>query len=243
MMNVKGKVVVITGASRGIGAAVARLFAKEQARLVLCGRDRKALAEVGRSLSVPETDYLTVTADISRASGMKNLVNAAYKQFGVVDIFINNAGVGVRKDIVWTSEKEFNATFDTNVKAIFYSFVELIPRMKEQGGGQIINISSMAGKQGVPGMAVYCASKAAVNVLSEAVAGEVRNHNIKISVLMPGSTATGFMAHLSKDEKPSPPDKPRLTPEEVAEAVLFLAQQNQNAWTSVADLRPLIIKK
>jgi len=243
MTSVKGKVVVITGASRGIGAAVARLFAQQQARLVLCGRDRKALAEVAQSLGLPESDYLTVAADISRAAGMKNLVNAAYKQFGTVDIFINNAGVGVRKDIAWTSEKEYNATFDTNVKAVFYSFVELIPRMKEQGGGQIINISSMASKQGVPGMAVYCASKAAVNVLSEAVAGEVRNDNIKISVLMPGSTATGFMSHLSPDQQPSPHDKPRLTPEEVAEAVLFLAQQNQGAWTSLADIRPLIIKK
>ncbi|MFQ6007427.1 MAG: SDR family oxidoreductase [Candidatus Zixiibacteriota bacterium] len=243
MQAIQGKVVAITGASRGIGAATARLFAKEQAKLVLCGRDGKALAEVAGSLGLPKSDCHTVLADVTRASGMKNLVNAAYKKFGTVDIFINNAGVGVRKEIVLTSEKEYDLTFNTNVKAIYYSFLELIPRMKKQGGGQIINISSMAGKQGVPNLSVYCASKAAVNVLSEAVAGEVRNDNIKVSVLMPGSTGTGFMSHLAADLKPSPKDKPRLTPEEVAEAVLFIAKQNQNAWTSLVDIRPLLVKK
>jgi NADP-dependent 3-hydroxy acid dehydrogenase YdfG len=241
--SVKGKVVVITGASRGIGAAIARLFAREKAKLVLCGRDRKALTEVAASLGLPKTDYLTVLADVTKAAGMKSLVNAAYKKFRVIDIFVNNAGVGVRKDVVLTSEKEYDLTFNTNVKAIYYSFRELIPRMKKQGGGQIINISSMAGKQGVPNLAVYCASKAAVTILSEAVAGEVRNDNIKVSVLMPGSTGTGFMSHLATDLKPSPKDKPRLAPEEVAEAVLFIAGQNQNAWTSEVDIRPLLLPK
>jgi short-subunit dehydrogenase len=243
MQSVKDKTVVITGASRGIGAAIARLFAKEKAKLVLCGRDRETLAEVAASLGLPKSDYLTVIADVTRASGMKKIVNAAYKKFRVIDIFVNNAGVGVRKDIVLTSEKEYDLTFNTNVKAIYYSFHELIPRMKKQGGGQIINISSMVSKQGVPNLAVYCASKAAVSILSEAVAGEVRNDNIKVSVLMPGSTGTGFMSHISKDMKPSPKDKPRLTAEEVAEAVLFIAKQNQNAWTSMVDIRPLLLPK
>jgi 3-oxoacyl-[acyl-carrier protein] reductase len=220
-----------------------RLFAKEQAKLVLCARNKIALTEVAASLGPPKSDYFTVITDVTKAAGMKNLVNAAYKKFGKVDIFINNAGVGVRKDIALTTEKEYDLTFNTNVKAIFYSFRELIPRMKKQGGGHIINISSMASKQGVPNLAVYCASKAAVNVLSEAVASEVRNDNIKVSVLMPGSTGTGFMSHSGMDMKPSAKDKPRLTVDEVAEAVLFLSQQNKNAWTSLVDIRPLLLPK
>ena len=243
MRSVKGKVVVITGASRGIGAATARLFAKEQAKLVLCGRDKKALSEVAGSLNLPKPHYSTVIADVTKASGMRKIVDSAYRKFGVIDIFINNAGVGVRKGIVLTTEKEYDLTFNTNVRAIYYSFRELIPRMKKQGGGQIINISSMVSKQGVPNLAVYCASKAAVSILSEAVAGEVRNDNIKVSVLMPGSTGTGFMSHLSKDMKPSRKDKPRLTAEEVAEAVLFIAKQDKNAWTSMVDIRPLLLPK
>lgn len=243
MRSVRGRVVVITGASRGIGAATARVFAKEQAKLILCGRDKKALTGVVSSLKLPKSDYVAVIADITKASGMKKIVNAAFKKFGVIDIFVNNAGVGVRKDIVLTTEKEYELTFDTNVKAIYYSLKELIPRLKKQGGGQIINISSMAGKQGAAGMAIYCASKAALTVLSEAVAGEVRNDNIKVSVLMPGSTATGFMSHLSKDLKPSAKDKPRLSVDDVAEAVLFIAKQNKNAWTSMTDIRPLLVRK
>ncbi|MEW5995130.1 MAG: SDR family oxidoreductase [Candidatus Zixiibacteriota bacterium] len=242
MTSLKDKVVVITGASRGIGAATARLFANEQVKLVICGRDRKRLKEVGESLGLQKSDYLTVIADVARASGMKKIVHSAYRKFGRIDIFVNNAGVGVRKEIEKTSEKEFIQTFDTNVKAIFHAFHELVPPMRRQGGGQIINISSMASKQGAPYLAVYCASKAAVSVLSEAVAGEVRNDNIKVSVLMPGSTDTGFMTHMGRDHKPSRKDKPRLTAADVAEAILFLAKQNKSAWTSLADIRPLMLR-
>ncbi len=243
MRQLRDTVVVITGASRGIGAAAARLFAKERAKVVICGRDRKRLNEVGNSLGLPKSDYAMVAADVGKASGMKKIVSAACQKFGRIDIFVNNAGVGVRRAIDQTSERDFVQTFDTNVKAVFHSFRELIPRMRRQGGGQIISISSMASKQGAPHLAVYCASKAAVTVLSEAVAGEVRNDNIKVSVLMPGSTDTGFMTHLGRDHKPSSKDKPRLTVGDVAEAILFLAKQNQTAWTSLADIRPLLLKR
>ncbi len=242
MRALDGLVVVITGASRGIGAEMARQFAAEKAKLVLCGRNEKALNDVVASLPLPETERIIVIADLTSADGMKKVVDTAYEKFGVIDIFINNAAVGVRKDISLTTEEEYRLTFDTNVKAVFHSFQELLPRMKKQGGGHIINVSSMASKQGVPGMAVYCASKAAVNIMSEAVAGEVRNDNIKVSVLMPGSTATGFMSHLSEDLKPSPKDKPRLTVRQVAEAAVFLAKQDTQAWTSLVDIRPLRTK-
>jgi short-subunit dehydrogenase len=242
MKSIKDKIVVATGASRGIGAAIARHMAKEGVRLVVCGRNKTALAEVKASLGLKQSDCAAVVADLSRAAGMKKIVSTAYKKFGKVDIFINNAGVGVRKDIVLTEEKEYDLIFDTNLKAIFFSFKELIPRMKKHGGGHIINISSMVGKQGTPGMAVYCASKGAVNLLSESVAGEVRNDNIKISVLAPGSTDTGFIFHLSDDLKPSPKNKRRMTADDVAEAAVHLAKQDENTWTSYSEMRPLIVK-
>ena len=174
---------------------------------------------------------------------MKKIVETAYKKFGVVDIFINNAGVGVRKTVLDTTEQDFDTVMDTNLKAVFFSFKEIIPRFRKQGFGQIINISSMAGKQGVGGIAVYCASKAALNVFSEAASAEVRNDNIKISVLAPGSTDTGFMAVGSKKKGVHPREKIRMTVEDVAEAVLFMARQNENAWMSLAEIRPLITKK
>ncbi len=145
--------------------------------------------------------------------------------------------------MVELAEKEFNTIFDTNLKAIYHSFVELIPLFKEQGGGQIINISSLAGRTGVPGLAAYSSSKAALNVFSEAVAGEVRNKNIKICVLSPASTDTALMSGMSKKSKSPSKAAKKLTVDEVAEAVIFLARQNVNAWTSTMNIRPLLVKK
>ncbi len=244
MRSIKDHVVVITGASRGIGEAIARAFAAEQTRLVLCGRNKTRLEKVARSLRLPKSNVVTVLADVSTAAGMHKIVNTAYRKFGVVDIFINNAGVGARESVVKTTEKEYDLMMDTNLKAVFFSFKELIPRMREQDFGHIINISSLAGRTGVPGLAVYSASKAALNALSEAVAGEVRNDNIKVSVLSPGSTDTNFADGLRRHgSRPSPRSTGKLTAEEVAEAVVFLARQNPNAFTSAADIRPLIVKK
>lgn len=243
MQKLKDKIVVITGASRGIGAEIARTFAGQQAKLVLCGRDKKRLDSVVKSLNLSAGNVVTITADIMKSGGMKKIVETAYKKFGRVDIFVNSAGVGINKLFVRTSEKEYDIIFNTNLKAIFHCFQHLLPRLYKQGGGQIINISSMAGKQGVPGMSLYSASKAAMNVLSEAVAGEVRNENIKISVLAPASVDTNFMSNMSSRSRTPSRAAQKLTVQEVADAVLFLAGQNRNSWMSLAEIRPLLIKK
>lgn len=247
MQSVSGKVVVITGASLGIGCAIAKLFAAQGARLVLSGRNKKRLEDVARSLQRSNSDILSVTADISKPAGMKKITDAAYKKFKRIDIFINNAGVGIKKPIEKMTEQEFDQIFDTNLKAVYRCFRLVLPRMRKQGGGQIINISSGASRDGLPEMAAYSASKAALNILSEAVAGEVRNDNIKVSVLAPGSTETNFRWNMTKSAKRNRGHKSstgsvrKLTVEEVAEAVLALASQNENAWTSIAHLRPLVI--
>jgi len=243
MQSLEGKVVVITGASRGIGAAIARHFAAEGARVVLAARDRTSLADVAASLAADKKNYLIVTADITRRRDVQKIIARSVKKFGGIDIYINNAGVAVNKPILNTTENEYDTILATNLKAVYYSFRELIPLMKKQGGGRIINISSGAGRIGHANLAVYSASKAALNVFSEAVAGEVRNDNIKISVLAPGSTATGLMSNHGHRTKKPPRPGGKLTVDEVAEAVIFLARQNKNAWTSMADIRPLVIGK
>ncbi|UCD94873.1 MAG: SDR family oxidoreductase [Candidatus Zixiibacteriota bacterium] len=243
MRSLRNKVVVVTGAGRGIGAAITRHFFDEGARVVLAARNKKRLQETAASLGADEKDYLIVTADVTVRKQMKKIVLSAMKKFGQIDIFVNNAGVGIHKPLVKTTEKEFDVIFNTNLKAIYYSFLELVPLFKKQAGGQIINISSGAGRIGVPGLAAYSSSKAALNAFSEAVAGEVRNDNIKISVLAPASTDTNLMSNLSKKSKTPSKAAVKLTVDEVAEAVIFLARQNTNAWTSTADIRPLHIKK
>jgi len=243
MRSIKGKVIVITGASKGIGEAIARAFAAEKTKLVLCGRNRTRLDKVARSLELPKNHVATVVADIMKPAGMRKIVKTALGRYGAIDIFVNNAGVGTQKSLLDTTEREFDLMMDTNLKAVFYSFKEVLPVMKKQGQGHIINISSMAGRAGVAGLAVYSASKAALNALTEGVAGEVRNDNIKVSVLAPGSTATNFSSGMSKKPARRTGTGVRLTAGEVAEAVVFLARQNENAFTSMLELRPLITKR
>jgi len=244
MRSLQDKVVVITGSSQGIGAAAARLFAAEGARVVICGRDKKRLQEVAASLNLSPGNVVMVTTDVRKAAGMTKIVKTAMDKFGQVDVFVNNAGVVVSKLTERMTEKEFDTIFDTNVKAVFLSFLELLPLMQKQGGGQIINISSMAGKAGMPGIAVYSSSKAALNVLTEGVANEVRNDKIKISVLSPASTDTNFSSNMSPNARKTPSRaSKKLTVDEVAEAIIFLAKQNDNAWVSLAEIRPLQVKR
>jgi len=243
MRSLKDLVVVVTGASQGIGEGIARQFASEGAKITLTARNQERLVKVAASLGIDRKNYLVVTADITRRSGMKKIVASTIRRFGRIDIFVNNAGVGIHKPLIETTEQEFDTIFDTNLKAVYFSFLELLPLMKKQGGGQIINISSGAGRIGVPGLAVYSSSKAALNAFSEAVAGEVRNDNIKISVLAPASTDTRLMSNMSRKSHSPSKAALKLTVNEVAEAVIFLAKQNKNAWTSMADIRPLLINK
>ena len=142
-----------------------------------------------------------------------------------------------------TSEKEFDSMIGVNLKAVYFSFVELIPRMKKQGGGQIINISSMAGKQGNPGLGVYSASKAAMNILADSTSGEVRNDKIKISVLAPASVDTGMLDRLLKEAGKKRSSRKKITPDDVAAATVHMAKQDDNTWLSYLDLRPLLKRK
>jgi len=243
MRSLKNLVTVITGASQGIGAAIARHLALEGSRVVLVARNQERLEAVASNLPLPQKDILTIPADISRPESIGRIMKETIAALGKIDIYVNNAGVGIHKPLVETSESDFDTIFNTNLKAVFFCFKDLIPYFQKQGGGQIINISSSAGRMGVAGLAAYSASKAALNVFSEAVAGEVRNDNIKVSVLAPASTDTGLMSNLSKDSHSPSKAALKLTVDEVAEAVIFLARQNTNAWTSMADIRPLLIKR
>jgi short-subunit dehydrogenase len=243
MRSLTDAVVVITGASRGIGAAMARQFAAEKAKLVLAARGKEQLAETGKSLKLPKDKLVTVTADVCKRAGMKRIVETGYKKFGRIDVFINNAGIGVSGPVTELAEKDYDLMFDTNLKSVYFCFRELLPLYEKQGGGQIINVSSMAGRHGVPNLAAYAATKAALNVFSESVAGEVRNDNIKVSVLAPGSTDTSFGSGSRRRSGRSSTGKKMLTAQEVAEAAVFLARQNENAWSSMVDIRPLVIKR
>ncbi len=258
MLPLQDKIVVVTGASKGIGLAVARRFADNGANVALLARNagglKSALKSIGSEVSDSQrSSLLALPCDIRNRTELKKAVSAIKKRFGRIDIWINNAGVGAHKPLTETTEREYEAMLDTNLRAIFYSFKLLIPLFRKQKPakdscrGHIINISSGAARIGAANLAVYAASKAAVNALSESVANEVRQEGIKVSVLSPASTDTNLMRNLTakKRGRALSPSKAatKLTVDEVAGATLFLATQNANAWTSMADIRPLQVRR
>lgn len=232
VQSLRNKVVAITGASRGIGAAMARRFAAEGASLSICSRNLSAIEKVGRSLHLEKSRILTLQADVSTTGGMAKFVKATYKKFHHVDVFINNAGVWSFNPIEKISDSELTEQLATNFSSVVFSLRELIPRMKKHGSGHIINISSGAGRIPSPGLAVYGAAKAAVNMLSAVALREVRNDNIKISVIAPGPVKSGLT-------KKRGGHKHFVTVEQVADTAVLIALQDHNACSWMVDVRPL----
>ncbi|OGC76860.1 MAG: hypothetical protein A2145_04195 [candidate division Zixibacteria bacterium RBG_16_40_9] len=241
-MSVQDKVVIITGASRGIGKAAAVLFAEKGAKVVMAARSMTDLEKTEQEIKSKNknAECLWVVCDVTQEENIKNLAKATFKKFGRIDILVNNAGIGINKPVTEFTTQDWDLTLDTNLKAPFLISREVLPIMIKQKGGQIINICSGAGKNPIKNYAAYCASKFGLIGFSESLALEVRNYNIKVSLLLPGTTATYFGD--KKREYVGQRPKNALLAKEVAEAVLTLATQEPYAWTSEMNLRPLIIE-
>ncbi len=243
MLSVQDKVVIITGASRGIGKATAFLLAEKGAKVVTAARSKTDLEKTEQEIKSKnkKAEILTVVTDVTREKDVKSLVQTTIQKFGRIDILVNNAGIGINKPVAEFTTPDWDLTLDTNLKAPFLISREVLPIMIKQKDGQIINICSGAGKNPIKNYAAYCASKFGLIGFSESLALEVRNYNIKVSLLLPGTTDTHFGDHKKREYAGQRP-KNALLPEEVAEAVLTLATQEPYAWTSEMNLRPLIIE-
>ncbi len=218
-------VVLVTGGSKGIGLAIATAFVKRGDQVVIGARTpSKSLA--GDHLHV-------VTADVRKPGDAQRLVDETVKRFGGLDVLVNNAGVGKFVNVADMALDDWHAIIDTNVNGVFYCTRAAIPVMRARGGGFIVNISSLAGKNAFAGAAAYCASKAALNQFSEALMQEVRHDNIRVSYVMPGSVATGFGDHAVDDT-----DAWKLTSEDVAKVVLDLVSHDPRSLPSRVELRP-----
>jgi len=235
-------VVIITGASRGIGKATSVLFAEKGAKVVLAARDLQDLEKTAEEIKKKNksAEYLTVITDVTKEGDIKNLIKTTLNKFARIDILVNNAGLGINKSVAEFTTQDWDLTLDTNLKGPFLISREVLPIMIKQREGQIVNISSGAGKNPIKNYAAYCASKFGLIGFSESLALEVRNYNIKVSLLLPGTTATHFGN--KKREYVGLRPKNSLLSKEVAEAVLTLATQEPQAWTSEMNLRPLIIE-
>ncbi len=234
-----GKVTLVTGASRGIGRAIALCFAKNKSKLVVSARNKKELEGLVRQIKKEGGEAFALRADMADEAQIKNLVSKTLAHYGAIDIVINNAGLGVWSPVAEMKAEDFDATFNVNLRGIFLMCREVIPHFVKKRGGHFINIASVASKSANANLAAYCASKAALVMFSESLALEVRNQNIKVTCVSPGSVASDFGGRFPKDRPANRAGLVKLTNEEVAEACLAVAAQNPNAWTSELILRPL----
>jgi len=186
------KTIFITGATSGIGEACARLFATQNYRLVICGRRKEALEALKNELS-NQTEVYSLIFDVRNYQEVENAVQSLPKDFATIDILINNAGNAHGLDSLWNANVEdWDAMMDGNVKGLLYVSKQFIPSMMERNSGHIVNISSIAAKQTYANGVVYCASKKAVDTISEGMRIELTEYGIKVTNLQPGAVETDF---------------------------------------------------
>jgi 3-oxoacyl-[acyl-carrier protein] reductase len=227
-----GKVALITGASRGIGLAIAASLAGMGARLSLCARDPKRLEQAASELRRGGANVLAVPADVRNTSEITSLVRKTEESLGPVEILVNNAGIGYFAPIQEASETDWDAILDTNLKAVFLLTKAVAPGMIARRGGHIVNIASLAGKNSFAGGGIYCASKWGLLGLTGCLAEDLRPFGIRVSAVCPGSVATDFSPHTGRDTSKM------LQPEDVAHAVESILTQAPQSFISEVVLRP-----
>jgi 3-oxoacyl-[acyl-carrier protein] reductase len=234
MQSLRGKVALITGGSRGIGFAIARALVAEGAQVAVTGLSGAHLSSARPRIEASGPGSIeTLQADVRKHDDVKRAVGATVARFGGLDILINNAGVGIFKNVADTSPDEWASIIDTNLTGVYLACHASIPHMRARGGGYIINVSSLAGRNSFAGAAAYCASKAGLNAFSEALMQEVRYDGIRVSYVMPGSVATGFN---NGDETKGADWK--TSPDDVAAVVVGLLQSDPRSIPSRVEIRP-----
>lgn len=188
--NIEDKVVVITGASSGLGEATAQLLSTEGATVVLGARRQDRINTLAETLMRANGKALAVTMDVTDRAQVKRLVDAAVRTFGRVDVMINNAGLMPQAPLELLKVDEWDRMIDVNIKGVLYGIAAALPHMKAQKSGHFVNVSSVAGHKVGPGFAVYAATKYAVRALSEGLRQEVKPYNIRTTVISPGAVAT-----------------------------------------------------
>jgi NAD(P)-dependent dehydrogenase (short-subunit alcohol dehydrogenase family) len=234
MESLSGKVAMVTGGSRGIGLAIATALVREGVQVVVTGMSAAHLSTARSKIDGAGPGALeTLQADVRKYDEVARAIDAAAARFGGLDILINNAGVGIFKEVAEMSPQDWQQVIDTNLTGVFNGCHAAIPHMRRRGGGFIINISSLAGKNPFAAAAAYCASKAGLNAFTEALMQEVRYDGIRVSYVMPGSVATAFS---SGDESKGADWK--ISPDEVADVVLGLLRHHPRSLPSRVELRP-----
>lgn len=228
-----GQVAVVTGAGRGIGAAIARQLAALGATAVLCGRTQSTLDQTAQAIKAAAGKTEVIPCDVTVLHQLEYVATRVDSTFGRVDILVNNAGIGgFNSALHELPPEEWDQILNTNLRGVYFAIRAFAPAMIRARSGHIINISSLAGKNALPKGAAYAASKWGLNGLTYSVAEELRVHNIRVSVICPGSVDTELSPHTGKDPKKM------LQPDDVAHGVAMLVTQAPQSFISEVLLRP-----
>ncbi len=235
-MELKDKIIIITGAGKGIGRACALQLAEKNTRLVLTARHEETLKEVAEIAHEKGSQALPLALDMSREEDIKKMINAAVSLFGGIDVLINNAGIGMFNTVAQTPTEDWDRMFNLNVRGVFIATREALPYLRTSGGF-VVNVASLAGKNPVAGGAAYAATKHAVLGFSKSLMLEERKNGIRVMSICPGSVNTAFFDdhHPAMDE-----DKRKriLQAGDVASAIVHALEQPANAMISELDIRP-----
>src|SRR6266568_4943031 len=227
------QVALVTGAGRGIGAAISKQLAHLGATVVLCARTQETLDSVAAGIAGQGGEAEARPCDVSDLGSVQNLAAQVEKSHGHLDILINNAGVGAfAAPLHEMTPQAWEKVLNTNLRGVFYCIRSIAPMMIRAGTGHIVNISSLAGKNALPNGSAYAASKWGLNGLSYSTAEELRGHGIRVSVICPGSVDTELSPHTGKDSNKM------LKPDDVAHVVAMLVTQAPQSFVSEILLRP-----
>jgi NAD(P)-dependent dehydrogenase (short-subunit alcohol dehydrogenase family) len=230
--SLAGKNALVTGGTRGIGLAVAEALLGAGASVAICGRSENTVkTAVSQLTNKSKGKVLGKVADVRSNTEVANLFTWIDQELGNLDILVNNAGVGVFKSTAELSVEDWQKTLETNLSGVFYCCREALPRLKQRGGGYIINISSLAGKNAFAGGAAYNASKFGLNGFSEAMMLDHRYEQVRVSYVMPGSVDTEFSSGAGRADW-------KIAPEDIGEIVLMLVRMPERTLVSRVEVRP-----
>jgi NADP-dependent 3-hydroxy acid dehydrogenase YdfG len=242
MMGVEGKVVVITGASSGLGEAAARLLADEGATVVLGARREDRISALADELTRRGDKALAVPTDVSRRDQVQRLVDRAVEAYGRIDVLINNAGLMPLSPLDRLKVDEWDRMIDVNLKGVLYGIAAVLPHMRQRKSGHIINVSSVAGHKVRAGGAVYAATKHAVRALSEGLRQEVKPYNIRTTVISPGVVLSELPNTASDPDVSANLQKMYgdlgIPPESFARAVMYAMSQPEDVDVNEILFRP-----
>lgn len=226
----EGKVVIVTGAASGIGRATAYQFAREGARLAICGDiDLDGLEQASNTIKEMGSECFLMRVDVRKQEDVDTFVKAALEHYGTIDVLVNNAGTGQFVPFPMMTNEEYDRLMDTNVRGIFFFCRAVLPTMIAKNYGKIVNITSVMSEMAAPGQSIYGTSKAAAKMLTQGIAVDVANYNINVNAVAPGMVLTGLTRNIFSNEEKAEfflkriPKRRIGQPEDIAPAVLFLA--------------------